>query len=108
MKSAIEILTEVRELLSEPGRWTQFAAARNASGDPVAPVSEEAVCYCAVGALHKVGLPDSASPLRNNSYWEARQLLNDCLDGRSIISVNDVDGLQAVLEGLDKAIEAAV
>lgn len=107
MKSAIEILTEVRGLLSEPGRWTQYASARNASGDPVPPRSDEAVCFCAVGAFYKVGYPESADPRKGNGYWEARQLVNDNLDGRSIISVNDVDGRQAVLEALDKAIEAA-
>jgi hypothetical protein len=109
MKSAIEILTEVRELLSEPGRWTQYASARNVSGDPVPPHSDEAVCFCAVGAFYKVGYPDSADPKKGNGYWAARQLVDDSRsDNRSLITLNDSYGRDAVLEVLDRAIEAAV
>lgn len=53
--------TEVRqdakamlELLSNRDHWTQGVYARDADGHSVDPVDPTAVCWCAVGAVHKV------------------------------------------------------
>jgi len=42
---------KVQDLLSTPDRWTQGALARSAGGDPVDPLSEDAVAWCLVGAI---------------------------------------------------------
>jgi hypothetical protein len=44
---------KIRELLSDPTRWTQHVSARNVQGDPVHPRSEEACAWCLLGAMHK-------------------------------------------------------
>jgi hypothetical protein len=41
------------ELLDTPEKWTKGAFARDSKGDPVDPVSPEAVCWCIEGALQK-------------------------------------------------------
>lgn len=108
--SAIEILTGVRDLLSDPERWTQGASARNAAGEPIDVHSEDATCFCAVGAFYRVGFPDgnTADPVQDDVYWKARGLVDRLLPGtKSIIAVNDLDGREAVLNLLDKAIGAA-
>jgi hypothetical protein len=108
--SAIEILTGVRDLLSDPERWTQGASARNAKGEPVDVHSEEATCFCAVGALYRIAFPDGdcADPVQDEVYWKARWRAKEFLpEGKTLISVNDLDGREAVLDLLDKAIGAA-
>lgn len=109
--SAIEILTGVRDLLSDPERWTQGASARDAKGEPIDLYSEDAVCFCAVGAFYRVSFPTQdqfADDENERAYWDARDLVNRFLpnDG-SLIGVNDLDGREAVLNLLDKAIGAA-
>ena len=109
--SAIEILTGVRDLLSDPERWTQGASARDAKGRIVDVHSEDATCFCAVGAFYRVGFPEGNSyhdEEASRRYWKARDLVDRLVPGtKSIIGVNDLDGREAVLDLLDKAIEAA-
>lgn len=49
-----DVLVKARELLAEPGRWTQETAARDAAGLPVGATSDAAVCWCLIGALDAV------------------------------------------------------
>jgi hypothetical protein len=59
-KQMLEDLCAVRELLDRPSRWTKGAFARNDAGVVVSPLSENAVCWCLLGAMHKVtGLSES-------------------------------------------------
>lgn len=108
--SAIEILTGVRDLLSDPERWTQGASARNVAGESVDLFSEDAVCFCAVGAFYRVSFPaapDFENKDRDHAYWAARELLFPFLGDKSLVDLNDGDGREAVLDALDKAIGAA-
>lgn len=43
----------VRELLSDPNRWTKCAHARDADGKAVLWTSDEAVCFCLAGAIDR-------------------------------------------------------
>lgn len=49
----------VRELLSEEGKWTQGAYARDAVGKSVALNAPAAVCWCLKGALNRCYAPEA-------------------------------------------------
>lgn len=48
------IVKEMRALLSDRSKWTTGTFARNERGSVVPARSEEAVCWCLVGAYEKV------------------------------------------------------
>lgn len=50
----LNLLTGMRELLSDPKKWTKGAYARNCQGYGVPFKSEEAVCFCLQGAAMKI------------------------------------------------------
>ena len=45
------VVTDVLTLLSDPTKWTQGENARNARGEATSPISEDAVCWCVLGAV---------------------------------------------------------
>jgi hypothetical protein len=47
----LPVLKQVRELLSNPRRWTKEAAARSAEGYPLDATASGAVCWCLFGAV---------------------------------------------------------
>ena len=50
----IEILTQARELLAQPGKWTRQAFARDAAGEEMHGHEPSAVQFCAIGAIERV------------------------------------------------------
>ena len=46
------LLVEARTLIARPEAWTQGAAARDADGEPVGVEHEDAVSWCATGAIN--------------------------------------------------------
>ena len=63
---AIEILAGARNLLADPERWTQGAAARNAAGKHVAPSDPDATCPCTTRIPTASGTAESASNHRQS------------------------------------------
>ena len=53
----LEILTAVRDLLSDPTRWTQGTFARDARGEPSHDWNTES-CWCLAGAIYRVAISD--------------------------------------------------
>ena len=47
-----DLLVEARTLIASPEAWTQGAAARDADGEPVGVEHEDAVSWCATGAIN--------------------------------------------------------
>ena len=47
-----DLLAEARTLIARPEDWTQGAAARDAEGEPVGVEHEDAVSWCATGAIN--------------------------------------------------------
>ena len=47
-----DLLVEARTLIAHPEAWTQGAAARDAEGEPVGVEHEDAVSWCATGAIN--------------------------------------------------------
>lgn len=92
----LEVLREARELIADPERWTRGAGARDANGSSVHPRAEEAVRWCAIGAI------DRADP----------SIISDALDALHAVTrgevetVNDRGGHKRVLALFDRAIRA--
>jgi len=53
MMKPSEILSEARNLLSDPDRWTQWYYARDEKGNHRQAQSKDAVCFCSIGAIMK-------------------------------------------------------
>ena len=47
-----DLLVEARTLIARPEAWTQGAGARDADGEPIGVEHEDAVSWCAAGALN--------------------------------------------------------
>ncbi len=47
-----DLLVEARTLIARPEAWTQGAGARDANGEPVGVEHEDAVSWCATGAIN--------------------------------------------------------
>ena len=50
------MMKEVLELLRDPKHWTRWELARNAKGETVDALHEDASQWCLAGALHKCGV----------------------------------------------------
>jgi hypothetical protein len=97
-------LKEARRLVAEVG-WTRGMAARDANGDCVAATDDEAVCFCAIGAL--VRATDSVT---NNRFVIARKAVSDVIpvSAATIVQYNDhVATREDVIALFDRAIAAA-
>lgn len=53
---------KIKELLSTEKKWTKGTYARNAVGKACSPYSEEAVCFCLLGAVDKCYGTDTLYP----------------------------------------------
>ena len=100
--SVKKILCEARALVADHKTWTKNTFARTASGKMTRSDAPNAVRFCALGALRKVG----------DSYTfqqEAEHLLQNTtrrLFHQSVPNVNDgPNGRKKMLEAFDAAIE---
>jgi hypothetical protein len=96
--TTLEILRATRAKLEQG--WCKGATARDASGAPVPPNAEEAVCWCVFGAAITTG-----------AVWHERQaayhVLERFTDGAAIDQFQDLaTTLDEVLAVIDLGIEA--
>lgn len=101
MSAALDVLKGAREILSDPEKWTTHVSAQNGLGDPVPPLSANAVCWCAVGAIQKVAGERDDNDTIYDLVFDAIQ----AVETRPIYIVNDFEGREATLAVFDKAIE---
>jgi len=93
--AAIDLIRQARNRIADKKHWTTGALARDAYGHRVGPKSDEAVCWCALGALRR-GAKEASDVSRacvllgHSSAW--------------LSEINDRLGHQAVLDMFDKAI----
>ena len=97
--TALEVLRGARALISDRARWTSGANARTANGRRVPFDEEDAVAWCAQGALFKVAGYGNADV---RDAWIA--LARTAGVNTNIPSVNDNRGYAAALNLFDKAI----
>jgi hypothetical protein len=79
-------IKQARELLAQPGKWTQGRNARDADGDAARVNDPEAVCFCLQGALIKC----------NVSFKEMCDIDLFCLRTRKMPLVTFNDSLSSV------------
>lgn len=95
--TAAAILADMDNLLSVRERWTQGALARDAQGQVVVPMSDDAVSYCFIGAFEKCAAKTPASEWaqarsylrRAGQVWRGGRV-------RTEIEVNDLLGYAVV------------
>ena len=100
----VEILEKARELISDESRWTQGSYAKDEKGEGTLPWREEAVCFCALGAIKKAGNfhDDCSEP----AIFLGR-VLRDDMGLHSVDEYNDSHSHADVLALFDRAIAAA-
>ncbi len=101
-QDVLKLLTEARELITDPARWTQNVMARNAAGDKVHHCSTDATCWCGLGAMYRVTYHQATS---ENPVWvKAVTLLRANCTTRMMVTENDSKGHEAMLTAFDRAI----
>lgn len=90
-------LIAARDLISDPKHWCQGAFAYNQNGEQTHSMGNEAVCWCALGAIKNV-TQAIKSPARD---FFRRSL------GVPITTFNDHSPHATVIAAFDKAIEEA-
>jgi hypothetical protein len=79
-----EILTAARALIADRDSWCQGALAQDNLGIEVRPESEEAVCWCAIGAFERICFRERDSSPSYELAWASKDLF-----GESIPDLND-------------------
>ncbi len=100
----LRALIEARKLLNAKSRWTQGAFAKTKEGNVIGPNTNNAACFCSLGALYHVA--PTAPKARN----KAEILLNNIcltLHFQPIVSFNDYYHIthKDVLKVFDTAIK---
>lgn len=112
MHTAKEVLIEMRELLSDPARWTKGAGSRDAAGTATNSSGLDATCFCLWGAeahvLSKHGLLGSR---RVEAEVDAimMKVVAEVSPGTHVATYNDhADRTHAeIMAYLDRCVEAA-
>lgn len=102
MTQVVKLLQDARNLISKPENWTQDDFAKTADGSGTYSCSDEAVCWCSLGALIKVSPPDE----NNQTKKPAKLALRKAMGG-AIAIFNDAHTHAEVIAAWDKAIELA-
>lgn len=95
----LSTLNKVRDLLTDPAKWTQNTSARNADGHEEIIESPAATCWCLYGAILKVRDPEG--PAFGSEV--TLDYLDDSLD-MAIGRFNDTHTHAEVIQFLDKSI----
>lgn len=104
MKTTVEILTGVRELLADPAHWTKGVLARNADDFEVEPRDPRAACWCLAGAVTKVAGDYIVIPILDDVAMKHGAVESD---NCPFVELNDADETthEEILKVLDEAIE---
>lgn len=102
--SSYTTLRNVRELLSDPDRWTRGSVARTADDAETHPRSRNAVAWCLVGAAEHCATD-------RLSYWAARSALFEEISrrmpGAGIPRFNDTATHEELLSVIEAALHRA-
>lgn len=105
-----ELLIAARGMIEDKTNWCANEMAQNKEGRSVASDDEDAVRFCALGALHRAG-SDMAVDVAHMSEIELQ--MSGCAmaifghEAQSIASINDARGHDAILAVFDFAIRHA-
>lgn len=101
--NAHEVLKAARELITDRNAWTQNNYAKDADGKGTGTADDNAVSWCAYGAISHV-CTCKAIEIEDNSAPASR--LIDAMGGAAVSYFNDNHTHGEVLAAFDKAIEA--
>ena len=112
-----DLLVEARTLIARPEAWTQGAGARDAQGEPVGVEHEDAVSWCATGALNRamyrhVDSLEVPPPLQR-ARGRAETILTDTVRALTLghyteaITYNDATNHACIVHAFDIAIADA-
>lgn len=99
-----ERLIAAKAIITDPSKWTQGYYGRTDDGEIIEADRPEAVCFCSIGALHRVG----------QFNWHSEQTdpaevyLNGATDNNWIVDFNDTHTHEEVMQVWDKAIASAL
>jgi hypothetical protein len=102
------ILTEARSVLSEEARWTTDYFARDANGCPVGSSSDDAVCFCVLGAISRAAYNrDFSTVEKNEAVNFMTDVVQDDFGFHEVADFNDNERTkhEDVLKLFDKALE---
>lgn len=92
-------LRGVRDLITDPSRWTTRAGARDAEGYPTYWMDPDATCWCALGAIAKT-IGDRSAIADAATHYLAR------FASPNLVKFNDTHTHAEVLALFDRAIAA--
>lgn len=106
-RKKINVLRKAITVLKE-NKWMRYHVAYNQYNEPVPPLSSDAVCFCAYGALQHAQKDDNVSLLKSKVV--ADQILREVFDHTNVhlVSFNDhyAHGKRDVIRVLEKTVKA--
>lgn len=103
-----QIMKDARALITNEGNWIKGKYAADKDGRGVRPLSEDAVCFCMLGAIRKViGCHTETEAKRKaKDLWEGLRMnlpeyCQSNYDEPVIHRLNDIGGHAAVLQHMD-------
>lgn len=102
---ALETLIAARDLITPPERWTTGFRARFENRMLCDPRDPDAVCFCAVGAIHKFCYDERWTD--TSAFKLLRLGMDPTMDYVDIARWNDTHTHAEVLAAFDRAIEFA-
>jgi hypothetical protein len=97
--TTLDVLKDVRELLSDPNHWTKGAYARDARDNFREPRAPDAVKFCLLGALARFDASEYEPALSRLAVGVQRRGQN-----ATLAQFNDASSHEDVLALLDEAI----
>ena len=101
-----KILILGKSYIDTPEKWTQRLYARDTKGHGAAVMSDNAVCFCSIGALYKAN-----RVMKHYNSESATQYLQTAIDGKhpgALMQFNDSHTHEQVMQAWDKAINLAL
>lgn len=98
--TVLSVLTQARDLISSDGKFNIGCYARNDKGHEVDPQDKTAVTFCALGALYK-----QETGKNYGDIIDAEDVLRSVAGDKKIRNINDQEGLPAVINLYNLAIE---
>lgn len=96
------ILEKAAELISPPSRWHQGDEAADENAQAVSAADDDAVCWCAIGAIYRSAFDLGATPLTD----DAADFLGEAIPTVDIAGWNDATN-RTQAEVVSKLREAA-
>lgn len=101
-----DLLKQAKTLISKPENWTTGFCARNSDGNGIPYTSDEAVCFCSLGAAGRIASMYNHAFGFDEAYSQMRDYLMVAVP-YDVPDFNDTHSHIEVMELWDKAIALA-